>query len=289
MSTTKLRVLFLETMVVRLPKNTLINTDQSRPASLSYILKISQFLSEFGADEANDHHFHYGYFIYTASILAEYDDTFIERHGEFIRLLIADIADTDSTNRIVDLRVFDPYAGHSWASGAVPFADGNNQESSSEAINAWVGVALWAGITNDTQLAETASWLLSNEITNTNQYYLKGQKGYGHESFGIVWGGKRAWETWFSPEPNAIVDIQLLPPTPTMMQLYKTNELDIKEVTRQPGLTINQKFGDYILMAQSTYKTVSLEQAQELPDEAIDDGNSRSYLYAWIASVSAKR
>ena len=40
--------------------------------------------------------------------------------------------------------VFDPYRGHSWASGPSPFASGNNQESSSEAVAAWNGLALWA-------------------------------------------------------------------------------------------------------------------------------------------------
>jgi hypothetical protein len=39
-------------------------------------------------------------------------------------------------------------------------------------------------------------------------------------------------------------------------------------------------FSDYITMAQSD--TLTLDTAQKLPDSAIDDGNSRTYLYAWM-------
>ena len=38
------------------------------------------------------------------------------------------------------LRNFGPYAGHSWASGNAGFELGNNQESSSEAVNAYAAI-----------------------------------------------------------------------------------------------------------------------------------------------------
>ena len=59
-------------------------------------------------------------------------------------LLAADIGSSAANGAFPDLRVFDAYASHSWASGTSPFADGNNQESSSEAVTAWTGLALWA-------------------------------------------------------------------------------------------------------------------------------------------------
>jgi len=64
--------------------------------------------------------------------------------GAMVELLIKDIANWDRNDtRFPFLRNFDPYEGHSWASGHAGFADGNNQESSSEAINAWQAIILW--------------------------------------------------------------------------------------------------------------------------------------------------
>lgn len=61
-----------------------------------------------------------------------------------VDLLIRDIASTDRSDPLFPyLRCFDKYAGHSWASAEANFADGNNQESSSESLNAWYGLILW--------------------------------------------------------------------------------------------------------------------------------------------------
>ena len=129
--------------------------------------------ASFGSDkEFNDHHFHYGYFIYAAAVLAQHDKGFLNTHKEAINLLVADIANYNSGEDLPLRRVFDPYAGHSWASGIVPFADGNNQESTSEAINAWTGVVLWARQIENSQLETQANWMLSQEVLSTRYYWL---------------------------------------------------------------------------------------------------------------------
>ena len=94
--------------------------------------------ASYGSDtELNDHHFHYGYFIRAAAEIANLDRAWAEdsRWGGLVRLLIRDIASPDRQDALFPfLRCFDPYAGHSWASGHARFGDGNNNESSSEAI-----------------------------------------------------------------------------------------------------------------------------------------------------------
>ena len=48
--------------------------------------------------------------------------------GAMVETLIKDIANWDrNDSRFPFLRNFDPYEGHSWASGHAGFADGNNQ------------------------------------------------------------------------------------------------------------------------------------------------------------------
>jgi len=70
-----------------------------------------------------------------------------------VELLIREIASPDRNDPLFPfLRNFDPYAGHSWASGNAQFADGNNQESSSEAMNAWYGIILWGELTGNRRL-----------------------------------------------------------------------------------------------------------------------------------------
>ena len=115
--------------------------------------------------------------------------------------------------------MFDVYAGHSWASGTAPFADGNNQESSSEAITAWTGLPLGGGPATKTWSAQ-AVWMLSSEAQAARAYWTDRQRrprlpGYGHQVFGINWGGKRDYATWFSPEPAAMLGIQLIPMSPS--------------------------------------------------------------------------
>ncbi|MCA9982412.1 MAG: hypothetical protein KDD89_16315, partial [Anaerolineales bacterium] len=101
--------------------------------------------SGFGADsQINDHNFHWGYFVMTAAIIAKYDPAWAANYEGSVELLVRDAANWDRTDsRFPYLRHFDPYAGHSWAAGHQAFGAGNNQESSSEAMNFAAGMILW--------------------------------------------------------------------------------------------------------------------------------------------------
>lgn len=241
--------------------------------------------ASFGSDkDFNDHHFHYGNFIYAAAVLAEHDAGFLEAHKDMVNLLVADIANYTAEEAFPLRRSFDPYAGHSWASGTAPFTDGNNQESTSEAVNAWVGVSLWASQTENDALKMQADWMLSLEHATASHYWLL-QSGAPPEDYlsaytspiaSIVWGGKREYATFFSDDANAKLAIQLIPLSPTINHLDKP-----LPKTLFAGTSTSGTYGDHILMASPD---ASLDKAINLPDSAIDDGNSRAYLYAYILS-----
>ena len=246
----------------------------------------------FGSEDANDHHFHYGYFIYAASILAKYDSEFASEYGSQVNVLVADIASPSGSSKLPQLRNYDPYMGHSWAAGLAPFDDGNNQESSSEAINAWNAFAMWADTTRNNSLNNQAAWMLSNEIHSAESYWTgfdRSQAPYKSFDYSVIalnWGGKREYNTFFSPEPNAMLGIQLIPMNPTMKKL-PTDHARI--VTNISGAIKNDnydvQFGDYILMYESLVnREKAFEGAQKLPDANIDDSNTRTYMYAWILS-----
>lgn len=60
--------------------------------------------------------------------------------------------------------------GHSWAAGLQLSVDGKNQESSSEAVNAYAGIVQLGKATGDTTLEGWGQLLLANEITAARKY-----------------------------------------------------------------------------------------------------------------------
>ena len=259
----------------------------------------------FGSDEFNDHHFHYGYFLYAGAVLAgagapggEIDGDVVERLRPVLDLLAADIASSGG-DLFPASRAFDPYSGHSWASGAAPFADGNNQESSSEAVNAANGLALWAQATGDAALADQAQWMLAAESHSARSYWTGFDRaaepyaGYERGSVGIVWDAKRDFGTWFSPEPSAVLGIQLLPMPPVTDHLVggeggEQRILDNIAEVAPNGAETAPLFAESLLMYRSlagpAEAEAALEAARALAPTKIDPGIARSYLLAFIMS-----
>ncbi|MGB8856394.1 MAG: glycosyl hydrolase [Burkholderiales bacterium] len=183
---------------------------------------------EFGSiTHINDHHFHYGYWVNVAAQIALRDPAWArkENWGGMVNLLVADIATSERGRADFPfLRNFDPYEGHSWASGDAAFVDGNNQESSSEAANAWAGIILWAEATGDTALRDKAIWLYTTETEAITDYWfdMRGKifpPAYGKVVAALVFGGRYSYNTWWTEEPRQIQGINLLPITPASLYL----------------------------------------------------------------------
>jgi endoglucanase Acf2 len=175
----------------------------------------------------NDHHFHYGYWIRAAAEIALRDPAWAapDKWGGMVELLIADIATTKRGGaEFPYLRTFDTYEGHSWASGIGLGEWGNNQESSSEAINAWAGLILWGEITGNRELRDLGIYLYTTEINAINHYWFDifGQvlpPEYKNVEVSMVFGGKLAHNTWWTDEPRQIKGINLLPMAPFSVHL----------------------------------------------------------------------
>jgi len=250
--------------------------------------------ASFGSDQFNDHAFHYGYFLYAAGVAARYEPSLIPRLKPTMNLLAADIASPGASPAFPTRRGFDAYAGHSWASGYAPFADGNNQESSSEAVNAWNGLGLWAAATGDGGLSTEATWMLSAEAASATAYWTDfdsrdpAYAGYRHGVVGVNWGGKRDDATWFSAEPNAKLGIQLIPMSPASHYLAGDPDRIARNVAEAAPTGVDVQFGDYLLMYSALggrdAAAKALTAARALPSQFIDGADSRSYLLAWILS-----
>ena len=181
--------------------------------------------SYYTVDGLQDHHFHYGYFIQAAAQVTLRDSSFAEKYGNVIDELIGDIATTtknSSTARYPFLRQFSTWEGHAWASGHANFADGNNQESSSESLNSASALILYGQATHDDKLTELGIYLYQTEISAVKNYWFdidgdvldpayKQNNKYVLSS--IVWGGKYDYAAWWTAEPLQIQGINLLPIT----------------------------------------------------------------------------
>ena len=177
--------------------------------------------------QLNDHHFHYGYFVRAAAEIARNDHEWSDQQafGGMVELLIRDYGNwerprdsaTSARGKMFPfLRNFDIYAGHSWASGHARFGAGNNNESSSEAMNAWTAMILWGEETGNTALRDAGIYLYTTEMTAIQEYWNNVHEDNYHPNYdkpmaSLVWGGKTDYATWFSGLPEAMHGIILLP------------------------------------------------------------------------------
>ncbi len=182
--------------------------------------------ASYGSDsDLNDHHFHYGYWINAAAEIARADPAWASKYGGMVNLLVNDIADPSRTDPLFPfLRNFSSYEGHSWASGSELSSWGNNQESSSEAINAWAGLIQWGTATGNTQIRDLGVYLYTTETQAVDQYWFNVDHdnfpaGYGYDYTAQVWSGQIWNGTYFSGDPQDIRGINLLPITPASMYL----------------------------------------------------------------------
>ena len=175
----------------------------------------------------------------------------LDRWRPTLTALAEDIASPATNGTLPALRSFDPYAAHSWAAGRSDFADGNNQESSSEAINAWNGLA------RGPRPTATARSPGRPPGSSASRPPPRGRTGcsrgtcpaaYDHSIVSLNWGGKREWATWFSAEPSAMLGIQLLPMPPVLAQGRVDEERVRASVAEASAGGFDTMFGDYLTM-----------------------------------------
>ena len=176
--------------------------------------------AEFGAQDYNDHHFQYGYLVRAAAVLAAADPGFARDYGDVVDLIVRDYAGSlviGPPSGLPPFRAFNAYLGSSAASGFAPFADGNNQESSSEAVAAWEAVVRWGRVRGNDAMTGYGITHYAVEAATARMYWLgeglTRPPGYAHGNAGIVWDAKVDFATWFDPKPESILGIQLLPLT----------------------------------------------------------------------------
>ena len=240
---------------------------------------------EFGHQDYNDHLFQFGYLIQAAATLAEARPALIGQLKPVIDLLAADVGTGSCTAGFPASRSFNAYEGHSYASGFAPFADGNNQESSSEAVHGWWALTRWAVATGQTEVAQRSASLYATEAATARMYWL-GEglvrpAGFNHRTSGIVWGAKVDFATFFDARPASVVGIQLLPFT--FGSLYRNDPAAAEARYSEGSLNSDTRWQDLL----------ALDLAVADPDRAatiidgvteFEEGNSKAFAIVWIAA-----
>ena len=136
----------------------------------------------------NDHHFHYGYFLQAAAVIGRYDPSWLQQYMPYIDQLRRDVATYNrSDSEYPFLREFNPFYGHNWADGTST-GGGNNQESTSEAINFAAGLVSLGQVVGNKEWRDLGMYLYEQEILAAEQYWFN-QDGDLAKSSGTYYNG----------------------------------------------------------------------------------------------------
>lgn len=174
----------------------------------------------YGSQGFNDLHFHNGYFTVGSARMMMADKEFKRDYAEMAKLVTRTYANWDRYENEGDiyipfLRTFDPYLGHSFAGGTGD-GGGNNQESTSEAINSWFGVYMMGVELNDPKITATGAMGYMLEVLTAGEYWLDLYEDnfsdtYEYEYVGILRTDNLARATYFSGDPAWALGIQACP------------------------------------------------------------------------------
>ncbi|KAL7682228.1 putative endo-1,3(4)-beta-glucanase, glycosyl hydrolase family 81 [Plasmopara halstedii] len=272
--------------------------------------------ADYGNGYYNDHHFHYGYFVYALATIRKFDPNFIENHAQACALIIGDIgtpllnSNTTFYNNLPVQLLFptarhkDWFVGHSYASGLFTMENGKSQESSSESLNAYYALVLFSMLdVNATETIEDTSYyqyarlLLATELRSVKKYWHMKVNSKIYEPVfsknimvGVVGEMNVVYNTWFGDRAVYIHGINMLPFTPFTPQL-----LDETFIMREYQL-LGQDLPDldrYDIWRSIVVLDHAILDAAKAWDElnqtvnAFDTWSSRSNAMYWIATRSS--
>ena len=253
---------------------------------------LSNASADFGQGHYNDHHFHYGYHLYAAAVLARFDPSYLPAHRAGLNALVRDIANPSAGDpRFPRFRYLDFYRGHSWANGLNEWPDGTNQESTSEAINAWYGLQLLALTAGDARLYDLARVLLALEVNAARTYWqIPAASTVYPAAFaqnfcvGRLFGSQATFSTWFGGNAEYVYGIQMLPFTPASEALISSQWIsDAWPTISSRTSGASEGWRGLLSMAHATAARETA-WSEVTPLTSFDDGNSQTNTLWWVAT-----
>jgi endo-1,3(4)-beta-glucanase len=255
---------------------------------------VSSSGGSFGQGLYNDHHFHYGYFLYAAAAMAKNNPAWVAQYGDKVMDLVRNLANpAQSDPHYTYLRNKDWFVGHSWASGLYEFGDGRNQESSSEAVNAWYSLYLYGMAIGNDRIRDLGRLMLATEIRSTQRYWqVDSSDGIYDEPYasnkvvGVLWSTKVDYGTFFGANTEFIHCIQMLPFTPISEELLEPAWIDEEYPVLETALdnpSIGEGWKGFVYMAHAVIDPAAAwNECQTLT--GYDDGNTETNTLYWLAT-----
>jgi len=261
--------------------------------------KKNEFWVDFGNSVYNDHHYHYGYWIVSFAIANYLDPTWdqlpqLNRVGGF---MVRDVANPSADDPYFPkFRNFDWFRGHSYSHGVTPFADGKDEESTSEDINFHYGLYLYGKVTKNTRLEQIGQLMMKLNAHAIKTYFLISSDNKVHPKgflpngvTGIFFDNKVEYGSWFSIEKHCINGIQMLPVSP-VTEFVRTKKFVQEEWTnvlsKDPIVVSRNYTNGWLSLLYSNYAAVNRDVALTvLRKSALDDGLTRS----WALYMAATR
>ena len=249
----------------------------------------------------NDHHFHYANFINAASAVEQFQPGWAASWGPMVEMLVKDVANWDKSNNMFPfLRNFHPYAGHSFASGQLNAEPhGNNQESSSEAMNFNSSLIHWGVITGNNAIRDLGIYLYTTEQTAIEEYWFDMSDRnfaptYSQIMCARVWSNGYDRNTFWTADIAAMYGIEMFPLTGSHLYLghNKTyaqalwNDMKAKTGVLTNIPNDNLWFENYWSFLAFTDPAAAISLYNNYPTYKVKNGNSDAHTYHWLHSFN---
>ncbi|KAH8719479.1 endo-1,3(4)-beta-glucanase 1 precursor [Phaeosphaeriaceae sp. PMI808] len=254
---------------------------------------------DFGNTLYNDHHFHYGYFVYTAAVIGYLDPEWLNQgiNKAWVNTLVRDFANPVNDEYFPFQRSFDWYMGHSWAKGLFESGDGKDQESTSEDTFATYALKMWGRTIRDANMEARGNLQLAVQARSISNYFLmtwdnKNQppQFLHNKVTGILFENKIDHTTYFGSKPEFIQGIHMIPLNPssgyTRPKKYVQEEWDAYFSDGR----VDQAQGGWKGILYANYALINPQKAYDFFANSdystqLDGGASRTWYLAYTAAL----
>ena len=226
----------------------------------------------------------------SAALIGMHDPAWLKKYGPSVTEVVKQYAEWERESpRFPRLRTFECWAGHSYAGGMSSGYDGNNQESSSEAVGSWAGMFFLGAALGNQEMMATGAMGYSIETEAVHEYWNNAygwknseQSNWSPNYKPTICSVMRdrdmgAW-TWFSGEPIHIYGIQWLPAWTHMNyfgahaehSIFQLNQMLEKQGKDQGKMTWEKIDGDWGQVTAAYAAFCQPDEICKVLDEAIE-------------------
>lgn len=289
--------------------NVFVNNTQPEPLVYDYVWKgvVSSATYrapfdtglDFGNTLYNDHHFHYGYFVWTAAVIGHLDPTWLDQgiNKAWVNTLVRDYANPVDDDVFPFQRSFDWYHGHSWAKGLFESGDGKDQESTSEDTFATYALKMWGKISRDPNMEARGNLQLAVQARSLKNYFLMTSDNQNqppqflpNKVTGILFENKIDHTTYFGTNTEYIEGIHMIPLNPSSAYTRSKRFVQEEWDTYFSNGRVDQVNGGWKAILYANLALVDPQRSYDFfadPDfnTTLDGGASRTWYLAYSAAM----